>query len=882
MAVSWSNVITLLCFPFSLFILSSASSEAEILLSFKDSLEDVLNVLSEWSNTTTIPHCNWTGITCAAENVYSVDLQSLNLSGEISSSICQLSKLTSLNLADNLFNQAIPLHLTECESLEYLNISNNLIWGNIPDDISGFKSLKVLDISRNHVEGKIPDGIGSLKNLQVLNLANNFLSGSVPEVLGGCSELLVLDISQNPFLLSEIPGDIGKLDKLEQLLLQSSGLYEEIPDVFEGLGSLSILDLSQNNLTGRLPPFGKFMQNLVSFDVSQNRLSGPIPDGMCEPKGLTNMVLHTNSFNGTISNDIIKECDNLERFQVQNNMFTGEFPSRLWSLPKIMLIRAENNNFSGEIPDAISKAVQLEQVQIDNNSFVSKVPQGFGSIRSLYRFSASQNRIYGELPPNFCDSPVMSIINFSHNHLSGSIPEIRNCKKLVSLALADNNFVGEIPSSLADLPVLTYLDLSENNLTGSIPENLQNLKLALFNVSFNRLSGRVPVSLISGLPASFLQGNPDLCGPGLPNACSRKHKMSSLSKFVVAIIIIVVVVVAAAAFRAHFIGQSNHQKSLTGTWKLFFFYPLRIAEHELLMAMDEKAAKRINGAFGEVYIIRLPSGESVAIKKMENFGSLSLKSLKEEVKNLAKIRHRNIVRILGFCHSNDSILLIYEHLDRGSLGDLIGKSDFDLPWRVRMKIAIGVAQGLAYLHEDYLQVLLHRKIKSTNILLDADYEPKLTDFALDRIVGENAFRLSLVSESETSPYFPPEYGYAKKATLEMETYSYGVILLELVTGRQAVQPSSSVEDSHNVVKWVRRKINIKDGAQQVLDRKIPHEYHQEMLSVLDIAVKCTNVMPEKRPSMSEIVRALNSINSSRTNVSFKAVSMPLGESSASL
>lgn len=761
MAISCIYMI-LLCFSFSFFPASSESSEADILLSFKDSVEDVLDSLSGWSNTTSIHHCNWTGVTCTAtfpQNVYSIDLKNLNLSGEISPSLCQLPSLTNLNLADNLFNQAIPLHLSQCASLETLNVSNNLIWGTIPEQISQFKSLKVLDFSRNHVEGEIPESIGLLKNLQVLNLGGNLLSGSVPMVLGNCSELVVLDISQNPFLLSEVPSDISKLHKLEQLLLQSSGFYGQIPNLFEGLESLSILDLSDNNLTGRLPSIGMFLPNLVSFDVSQNKLFGPFPNGICEAKGLTNLGLHANFFNGSITNDFIKECVNLERFQVQNNIFTGNFPSWLWSLPKIKLIRAENNNFSGEIPDSISKAVELEQVQIDNNSFVSTVPQGLGLITSLYRFSASQNHLYGELPPNFCDSPVMSIINFSHNYLSGRIPELKKCRKLVSLSLADNNFVGEIPQSLADLPVLTYLDLSENNISGSIPEDLQNLKLALFNVSFNRLSGRVPLSLITGLPASFLQGNPDLCGSGLPNPCfddKSGHRAGNLSKLTGALIsIALVVAVVFVAFGVYMWIQSYKQNPPMGAWKLVFFYPLRITEHELMMAMDDKAARGNGGAFGKVYVINLPSGENVAVKKLENFGSQSSKALKTEVKTLAKIRHRNIAKILGFCHNTESILLIYENLERGSLGDLIGKPDLQLPWSVRLRIAIGVAQGLAYLHQDYLPHLLHRNIKSKNILLDADFEPKLTDFALDRIVGETAFCSTLASEFETSCYFPP-------------------------------------------------------------------------------------------------------------------------------
>ncbi|GAB4843823.1 hypothetical protein Ancab_013785 [Ancistrocladus abbreviatus] len=806
-----------LSLTFPLLILTSALvSEPDVLLAFKSTIKDPSNSLSSWSKTSAVHHCNWTGITCTATlSVTSVNLHSLNLSGDLSPSICQLPSLSHLNVAGNSFNQPIPLHLSQCTSLKTLNLSNNLIWGSIPDQISQFVSLESLDFSRNHVEGKIPESIGFLKGLKVLNLGSNLLSGNIPLVFGNFSDLLILDLSQNPFLVSEIPSDIGNLEKLEQILLQNSGFYGGIPESFVGLKNLRVLDLSQNNLTGDISQtLGFSLKSLVSFDVSANKL-------------------------------------------------TGSFPSEgLWALPKIKLIRAETNRFSGEVPDSISMAAQLEQVQIDNNNFSGRIPRGLGVIKSLYRFSASSNAFYGDLPPNFCDSPVMSIINLSHNLLSGSIPEVRKCRKLVSLSLAANSFIGGIPSSLGELPVLTYLDLSDNNLTGLIPRELQNLKLALFNVSFNQLSGEVPLLLISGLPASYLQGNPNLCGAGLPKSCSDikpKHPSFSLSKTSVALmstaLAAVLVISAVGFFTFHRYSKRNSER---GTWHSMFFYPLRISEQDLIMEMNEKTAICGDGALGRVHIIALPSGELVAVKKLSNSGSLSLKVLKAEIKTLAKIHHKNIAKILGFSHTDELIFLIYEYLPKGSLGDIIGKPHFQMQWSARLKIALGVAQGLAYLHDDYSPRILHRNLKSKNVLLDAALEPKLTDFALDRIVGESSFQPTLAFESPSSCYVAPEYGHSKRATEHMDIYSFGVVLLELVTGRQA-EPHDSGEEPVDIVKWVRRRINISNGAFRVLDPRISDSSREEMLGALEIALRCTSVMPEKRPSMAQVVRALQSL-----------------------
>ncbi|CAA0837458.1 Probably inactive leucine-rich repeat receptor-like protein kinase [Striga hermonthica] len=872
MACKYSFFLSL---TFSLFLATHALSEAEILLQFKNSIEDPTNALSDWSNATAAAgHCRWAGVSCRNTEgpfaISSLSLQSLNLSGEISPSLCGLANLTHLNLADNFFNQPIPLHLSECSVLVALNLSNNLIWGTIPEQISAFRSLEFLDLSRNHIEGEIPEGIGALRRLRVLNLGSNLISGSVPGVFGNFTELVVLDLSHNPFLASEVPVGIGGLSKLEHLLLQSSGFYGDlVPDLFHSLGSLQMLDLSLNNITGVLPKVDFFLPNLVSFDVSRNRLSGPFPSGICEAKGLISLSIDSNFFNGSIPDDSIVKCDNLERFEVQNNGFAGDFPALLWSLPKIKLIRGENNKFSGAIPESISVAPQLEHVQIDNNSFTTKFPFGIGKIKTLYRFSASLNGLHGELPPNFCDSPVLSIINLSHNSLSGKIPEVRNCRKLVSLSLANNSFIGEIPESLADLGVLTYLDLSRNNLTGSIPQELGKLKLALFNVSFNRLSGRVPIPLISGLPASFLQGNPSLCGPGLAHSCLDNNKpMSSKSSGFVKLTRAALVFIALAfvflvfAF-GYYMMRAHEKKCHSGVWRSVFFYPLRITEHDLIMAMDEKTARGLGGHFGRVYAVNLLSGEIVAVKKIVKFGSQSSKALKNEVKTLAKIRHKNVVKILGFCHSDEAIYLIYEYLPKGSLGDILGKKDFDLPWSVRLKIAIGIARGLAYLHKDYVPNLLNRNVRSTNVLLDDDFEPKLTDFGLDRVIGQSAFQSIVSSECTSSCYLAPEYGYTKKATEQSDTYGFGVVLLELLTGRQAEKNETWNDGpSLDVVTWVRRNVNITNGPTRILDRKISSSCREQMLKALEIGMDCTSIVPEKRPSMNEVVRALQSLQTS--------------------
>lgn len=541
--------------------------------------------------------------------------------------------------------------------------------------------------------------------------------------------------------------------------MQNSRFYGKIPFTFLSLSELEVLDLSQNNFTGNIPlGFGFGNRKLVTLDLSQNKLSGLFPADVCFGKALVELSLHDNSFIGVIANSSLGNCSALQRFQVQNNGFGGAFPSGLWSLPDIRLVRAENNRFSGQIPELASIPPRLEQVQIDNNSFSGGIPQNLGLINTLYRFSASLNRLNGSLPENFCDSPVLSIINLSHNSLSGPIPELRNCKRLVSLYLADNSFTGKIPPSLGHLPVLTYIDLSSNKLSGEIPQELSNLKLALFNVSFNQLSGNVPPSLISGLPASYLQGNPDLCGPGLPNQCDLPpRRRSPRTGELILVLILVLAILGFLLFAAGYFAvyQKFEEKAKnTDCWKFVFFYPIKVAEEELFAGLNDKNV-RGRGAFGKVYVIKLHCGEFVAVKRLVNSGNLSLRAIKSEMKLLAKARHRNINKVLGFCFSEGEVLIFYEYVKNGSLGDVLYRSDFVLEWNERVKIALGIAQGLVYLHKDYVPRMLHRDLKSNNVLLDDDLEPRITGFGLDRVLGEASYRLSMASELSSCCYIAP-------------------------------------------------------------------------------------------------------------------------------
>ncbi|KAF0890505.1 hypothetical protein E2562_002862 [Oryza meyeriana var. granulata] len=810
----------------------------ELLQRFKASLKDPSDALSTWSPST--PYCNWSHVTCTGGGAVGLSLQGLGLSGDIAAEpLCRVPGLAALSLASNTFNQTIPLQLSRCTSLVSLNLSSAAFWGPLPEQLAMLPSLTSLDLSGNDIEGQVPPGLAALRGLEVLDLGGNRLSGVLhPALFGNLTGLHFLDLSKNQFLESELPPELGEMGGLRWLFLQGSGFTGAIPETLLQLEQLEVLDLSMNSLTGALPPaFGHKFRKLLSLDLSQNDFSGPFPKE-------------------------IDKCVMLQRFQVQGNGFTGELPAGLWSLPDLRMIRAENNRFSGRLPELSTEASRLEQVQVDNNSFSGEIPHSIGLVRTMYRFSASLNQLNGSLPDSLCDSPAMSIINVSLNSLSGAIPEFRRCKRLVSLSLSGNALTGPIPASLGGLPVLTYIDVSSNSLTGGIPAELQNLKLALLNVSNNQLTGRVPPSLVSGaLPAVFLEGNPGLCGPGLPNDCDaplRKHQGLALAA-TVASFVTGVMLLALGAFavcrRLHGVSSSP------SPWMLVLFYPIKLTGDELLAALRDKNVIG-RGALGSVYLIELQDGQNIAVKRLISSGKPTFRALKNEMKLLAKIRHKNIAKMLGFCYSEGEVCIIYEYLQMGSLQDLICAPKFTVGWNDRLRIALGIAQGLVYIHHDYTPRLLHRDLKSSNVLLGDDFEPKVTGFAIDRAVGEKAYLASLASDLNYRCYIAPELNCTKKPTHLMDVYSFGVILLELITGKPAEQPAS--DDSVDIVRWVRRRINVTDGAAQILDPAISRTAQQGMQAALELALRCTSVMPDRRPAMDEVVWSLQLLYSPQT------------------
>jgi hypothetical protein len=448
----------------------------------------------------------------------------------------------------------------------------------------------------------------------------------------------------------------------------------------------------------------------------------------------------------------------------------------MWGLPHLYLLELAGNKLSGTVDSTIAMATNLSQLLISDNRFTGSLPAQVGALPALFELSAANNMFSGPLPASLADVSTLGRLDMRNNSLSGELPQgIRRWQKLTQLDLSANHLTGPIPSELGELPVLNSLDLSDNELTGDVPSQLENLKLSLFNLSNNRLAGTLPPLFAGAMYRDSFVGNPALCRDTCPSGHQSRVGHRGLVGSVVSILIVacVVLLLGVAWFRnttTYRSQQSEHRSEPGGgkaRWALTSFHKVEFDEDDILGCLDEDNVVGM-GAAGKVYKAELGrGGEVVAVKKLWGGGvgkaadGAVKDSFDAEVATLGRIRHKNIVRLwCCFRGGDDCRLLVYEYMPGGSLGDLLhgGKGGGLLDWPARHRIMSGAAEGLAYLHHDCTPPVLHRDVKSSNILLDADLGAKVADFGVARVLGDGHAAVTAIAGScgYIAPGEPPK------------------------------------------------------------------------------------------------------------------------------
>ncbi|CAN4085087.1 unnamed protein product [Withania somnifera] len=854
-----------------------------------------------------------------------LDFTSNDFRGHIPQGFGSCSNLVTLRAGFNHLSGSIPDDIYSVSTLEEISLPGNNFSGPIPESIVNLVNLRILALYGNELKGLIPQDIGRLSRLEQLLLHINNLNGTVPPSLMTCTHLTVLNLRVNFLEGELSLLNFSKLSRLGIIDLGNNYFTGSIPQSLFSCRSLTAIRLATNNLTGDILPDIMSLQSLSFLSLSNNSLtnfSGAI-EVLKGCKNLTTLILTMNFYNETLpdnGNLISEDFQNLQILGLGGCNFTGQIPTWLVKLGKLEVLDLSMNQITGKIPGWLGTLQNLFYMDLSQNILYGGFPVELTHLRRLASKEAADqvNRRALELPvfvqPNNASNQQYNLLSnlppaiyIGNNNLDGNIPtEIGQLKYIHVLDLSKNNFSGNIPETISNLTNLEKLDLSWNNLSGEIPSSLKGLHfLSSFSVAHNNLEGPIPTGgQFDTFPITSFLGNPALCGQILPHTCTDKSattqpsivRKNAKKKILIGLILGITFGIAFTVIITTFwifskrrilprgdaekndleIVSYNSTSGLSAEIgkdnSMLVMFPTNKNQTNDLTVFDiMRATNNFNqaniigcGGFGLVYKATLTDGTTLAVKKLSGDMGLIEREFKAEVEVLSTAQHENLVSLQGYCVHDGCRLLFYSYMQNGSLDYwLHEKADGAslLDWPTRLKIALGASCGLAYMHQICEPHIVHRDIKSSNILLDEKFKAHVADFGLSRLILP--YHTHVTTELVgTLGYIPPEYSQSWIATLRGDVYSFGVVMLELLAGRRPVDMSKP-KISRELVVWVHQMRN--EGKQEEIFDPILRDkgFEEEMLQVLDVACMCVSQYPFKRPTIAEVVDCLSRVASNR-------------------
>ncbi|XP_042039877.1 receptor kinase-like protein Xa21 [Salvia splendens] len=856
-----------------------------------------------------------------------LNLSNNNLIGVTPISLSGCVELRKLDLSHNNLSGYVPAGFWNWSQLEELSLSRNYLTGTVPASIGNLSNLEVFDISRNSFYGTVVSELGQLSSLRILNLQANNLSDEVPQAIFNISMLRFLSLRENN-LSGSLPFSIDKgLPNIEHILignierrfnLRANQFYGKIPNSVSNLSKLITLDLSDNSFThipidlGSLHQLQKLnlqanqlmnnlsdpgqdflsslvaCKNLKSIQISFNPITGVLPKSLGS-SNLSTSLETLKAFSCRLSYPIPDEIGNLSNLwwlDLGYNHLTGAIPSTLGQLRSLRNLRICGNRFHGSISPVLCNFKHLYSLNVAINSLSGQLPSCFVNLSSLREVYMSDNEFNGSIASipwflkNVSNVKNLVALDLSRNQLSGEIPNtISQLENLVRLSLSSNKLKGPILESLTVLKDLQYLDLSHNNLSGLIPKSLEALShLHYFDVSFNELSGEIPDrGCFVNFTSDFFIGNNGLCGsPRFEvkkcQSLSTRKSLSYLSFFIVLVIgLIFVLMWKFSARKPSPLSDEVGQDMFRG-----------ISHQAIVCATDNFDDRNLigKGGIGSVYMGRFSDKNVYAIKVYDLDVQDALRSFHTECRIFGKVRHRNIVKIIGCCSQIDFMALVMEYMPNGDLEHWLYSSSCSLGLFTRLRIMTEVACAIQYLHECSTVPIVHCDLNPKNIFLGEDLVVHVGDFGISKFLSEEE-RMLRSRTLGTVGYVAPEYGSQGLITTTVDIYSYGVLLMEMLSRRKPTDEMFSGELS--LRRWISEAFP--NSVLQILDNEMLDKVDEEarvvfrpfLTSAIELALECTADLPEERPSITYVLNRITDVLSSMRKIliQFKNLGMSI-------
>ncbi|KAG1358777.1 Receptor protein kinase TMK1 [Cocos nucifera] len=750
----------------------------------------------------------------------------------------------------------------------------------------------------NHLSGPLPS-LAGLATLETLFLANNNFTSIPGDFFSGLFSLTNVYLDGNPFAGWSIPPSLRDASGLVNFSANNANLTGTIPAFLaDGFPSSYHLALASNYLEGPLPSAfsGSPLSSLwLNNQKGSRHLSGSI-DVVQNMTNLEHLLLQSNSFSGPIPD--LSRLEKLRNLNLRDNQLTGPVPSSLTSLGSLENVSLTNNLLQGPVPvfpktmknvdlDPRTERFCVDQVGVDCDPRVKvllSIAKSFGYPTYLANNWRGNDPCQGFAGITCDPSDNITLIVLQKLGLNGTISQdFQLLPKLQKLLLSGNNLTGTIPSELTNLKYLQVLDVSHNALWGKVP----------------RFGGNVSVNT-DGNPDIGRDGPPGLDSPNSGNADDGGSRKATA--VIVGSIVAVVCGVLLAGISGFFYCKRKKQRKVQRANNVVIYHqdagydiklmkatiednmsgssglmsigsdiseprsmvvPIRLLREVTNNFSEDNILGR--GGFGTVYKGKLHHGSMIAVKRMDAgaMGSKGLHDFKKEISVLTSVRHRHLVSLLGYCLEENERILIYEYMSQGALShhlfDWMKVGLKPLEWKKRLTIALDVAHGVEYLHSLANQCFIHRDLKPANILLGDNMRAKVADFGLVRLVQEGSHSIE-TKLAGTFGYLAPEYAVLGRLTTKADVFSFGVILMELITGRKAIERTEPEESMH-LVTWFRTMHHNEENFQKAIDPNIivDEEIVKSIKTVADLSCHCTVRDPYRRPDMGYVVNVLSSL-----------------------
>ncbi|KFK44801.1 hypothetical protein AALP_AA1G304900 [Arabis alpina] len=844
-------------------------------------------------------------------HITSIDLKTLSLPGTLPPEFADLRYLQSINLCRNYLSGTIPMEWASLPYLTYISVCANNLSGNFPIWLQNFKNLTHLGIEANQFSGQIPDEIGNLTNLEALHLTSNQFTGRLPITLARLVNLKDFRVSDNNFT-GIIPGYIGNWSRLERLYLYASGLKGPIPDAvaqlkyltkvsigdttgintFPILSSKAIKTLILRNvgLSGPIPAYIWSMPDLNVLDLTFNKLTGEVNGIQRAPKYT---YLTGNRLSGDAGSGVFLNSKSNIDLSYNNFSWSSSCQEKRYRSSYI------KNNLTGLLPCAAPIKCMSYQRTLHINCGGDNIVITNSSHKITYQ---ADNKTKAATNQHFENWGISNTgVFFTDNNseddtyiistsltLSGDSPDLyktarRSAVSLVYYAFclengaydvklhfmeiqfSDKELYSRLGRRIFDVYVQGELYLKDFNIKEEANGTLTpvvKVKNSV-NVTDHTLEIRlywagkgttlIPERGTYGPLISAIS----LCNSLEPRCGAEKikhHTKYPLIFGVTGALVTITLLALGLYAQKRCRGDKNTRERDLRARSLqtvcFSWRQLQAATNNF-----DQANKLGEGGFGSVFKGEMSDGTIIAVKQLSSKSCQGNREFVNEIGMISGLNHPNLVKLYGCCVENNQLLLVYEYMENNSLAlALYGKSSLKLDWAARQKICVGIARGLEFLHEGSMIRMVHRDIKTTNVLLDADLNAKISDFGLARLHEAEHSHIS-TKIAGTIGYMAPEYALWGQLTEKADVYSFGVVAMEIVSGKSNMQQKGG-DDNVSLINWALT-LHQKGDIMEIVDPMLEGDFNsKEAMRMINVALVCTNSSPSLRPTMSEAVQML--------------------------